>query len=184
MRFRLVLIKGVAIAACGAMLAACTPPSWWHPAGTPAAPPPQPTVSTVLQDTAKALKASAKERAAAWREAERTFAKSPSAAARLRLALLAALLPPPQRDTRRAAKLLREDRWHNAPDGYASVARIVLQLVSAERAAEASTIRAKRSLADERRHSEHLQSQLDALRAIEKALNSRVPPPAVPPPGA
>jgi hypothetical protein len=182
MRLRLVLIKWLAIPALAAMLAGCTPPSWWHSAGVPAAPPSQPAVSTVLQDTATVLAASGKQRAAAWREAEQAFAKSPSAPARLKLALLAALLPPPQYDARRAAKLLRDFEWQNAPSGYASVASIVLQFISTERAAEASTARAKRSLADERRRSAHLQSQLDALRAIEKALNSRVPPPAVSPP--
>jgi hypothetical protein len=160
-------------------LAGCS--TWqWNPAGSePASAGPEQTaappdsIAGVLDFVGNALSLSRTERARVYRDARRSYASDRSATNRLRLAMLAALLPPPERNVESARALLTKYSWRTTRPGYSGIAAVTLEVIANERLAAGKIARVAKALKQARHDNAHLQKQLDALRAIEKSLNSR-----------
>ncbi|MGA9851762.1 MAG: hypothetical protein WBR15_02385 [Gammaproteobacteria bacterium] len=95
---------------------------------------------------------------------------------RMRLALLDALLPAPARNDGHATMLLSGYNWEAVGPGFKGLAVLVLSVLKA-RQIDASNYQAlTEQLTSERTQKAHLQQQLDALKSIEKTMNSRDKP--------
>ncbi|HET6724980.1 MAG TPA: hypothetical protein VFH85_03125 [Gammaproteobacteria bacterium] len=138
---------------------------------------PPDSAAGILYFVAGVVNLPAAERAKAYRAAKQRYAAHRTAADRLRLALLAALLPAPEHDRRGAHALLTGYSWRTTQPGYAGLATIALDLLQRERQNERETARTHAALAGKLSESEaantRLKKQLDELKAIEKALGSR-----------
>jgi len=101
---------------------------------------------------------------------------------RMRLALLDMLLPAPAGDRDEATTLLTGYNWDAVGPGFKGLAIAVLEILNSEQASAKSYTLITQQLAAERTQKDHLQQQLDALKSIEKTMNTRdkpvLPPPA------
>lgn len=153
-------------------------PAWMtssHSASEPGMPPN--SASGILYFVAGVLHLPAADRAKAYHAAKQRYTAHRTAADRLRLGLLAALLPAPQHDAGTAHDLLTGYSWRTTQPGYASLASIALDLLARDRQSERETARTRaaltKKLSEAQDANARLQKQLDELKAIEKALGSR-----------
>lgn len=181
--------KLLAALLCAALLAGCSTWQWHWPAwmksasgngtstGYPTMPPD--SVAGILYFVGGVLALPHAERAEAYQAAQQRYAANHGAADRLRLALLAALLPQPEQDTDGARILLSNYSWQTTQPGYAGLAAITLDVLDRQQQTQQQAAdkvsQAQTELAEVQRDNARLQKQLDALKAIEKTLNSRGP---------
>ncbi|HET7308400.1 MAG TPA: hypothetical protein VFK24_11405 [Gammaproteobacteria bacterium] len=169
----------VALLLTGA-LAGCATWHWHWPAwmrggqtsnSEPAMPPD--SVAGILYFTGGVLALPQAKQKQAYESAHKHYENGRSAADRLRLALLAALLPEPMHDAARAKSLLTGYSWKTTEPGYAGLAKVTLHVLDAQRESDHQLARTRTKLTDAQQQSAHLQNQLDALKAIEKSLGER-----------
>ncbi len=103
---------------------------------------------------------------------------------RMRLALLDTLLPEPARNDIQATALLSGYNWEAAGPGFKGLAVLVLGVLKARQTDVNNIQTLTRQLASEQALKNHLQQQLDALKSIEKTMNSRDKPTVTPPAAA
>ncbi|MGH8398205.1 MAG: hypothetical protein ACRETA_08180 [Gammaproteobacteria bacterium] len=103
---------------------------------------------------------------------------------RMRLALLDALLPEPAGNDAHAVALLSRYNWDTAGPGFKSLAVLMLGVIKTRQANANKIQTLTQQLASEQTQKNHLQQQLDALKSIEKAMNSRDKPIVTPPAAA
>ena len=140
-------------------------------------------VDGIVAESLSAARAPAAEQKAALAKAQAAFGKDTSAANRLRLATLLALLPPPLRDDARALELL-EPLANPANAGYGRFAALLsAQLVERQRLAreldrvarESDRAAREREKVDKERdkREEELRRQLEAMQSIERGILER-----------
>lgn len=95
---------------------------------------------------------------------------------RMRLALLDALLPEPAGNDAHATELLSGYNWDTAGPGFKSLAVLILSVIKTRQANANKIQTLTQQLASEQTQKNHLQQQLDALKSIEKTMNSRDKP--------
>ena len=140
-------------------------------------------VDPILAEAVTAMRAPAAEQKAALSRAQQALARDSSAANRLRVAVLLAMLPAPMRDDARAAELLEPLADAGAPGVGRFAAFLHPQIVERQRIAREleRTVREKaaadkeRAAADRERdkREEALKQQLEALRSIERGILER-----------
>ncbi|HET7370575.1 MAG TPA: hypothetical protein VFK45_07030 [Gammaproteobacteria bacterium] len=180
----------LAVLLCASALAGCSTWQWHWPdwmnstpahgaaAESPAMPPD--SAAGILYFVGGVLALPDAERAKAYHAAQQRYAANRTAADRLRLAALAALLPPPERDPETARRLLSDYSWRTTRPGYAGLVDLTLAVLEQQqrtrhrRTARVSQLRA--DLVAARKDNARLHKQLTALKAIEKNLSSRPPP--------
>ncbi|HET7570988.1 MAG TPA: hypothetical protein VFK96_10460 [Gammaproteobacteria bacterium] len=151
-------------------------PAWMRGTRTsenaePAMPPD--SVAGILYFTGDVLALPQAKQKQAYESARKHYKNGRSAADRMRLALLAALLPEPMHDAARARSLLTGYSWTTTQPGYAGLAKVTLHILAVQRESDHELARTRTKLADAQQQSAHLKSQLDALKAIEKSLGER-----------
>lgn len=95
---------------------------------------------------------------------------------RMRLALLDTLLPAPTNNHSEAIALLTGYNWEAVGPGFKGLAMAVLEVLDTEQTNANSSALLTQQLAAERAQKNHLQQQLDALKSIEKTMNTRDKP--------
>ena len=134
------------------------------------------TVDAVIADALTAARAPSAEQKAALSRAQDAFTRDPTAANRLRLATLVAVLPAPLRDDARAAELLEPLADATAP-GFGRFAALLSALVVERQRLARELERAARERErvdkDRDKREEALRQQLEALRAIERSILER-----------
>lgn len=107
---------------------------------------------------------------------------------RMRLALLDTLLPAPAGDRTEATTLLTGYNWDAVGLGFKGLAMAVLGILNSEQVSAKNYAVMTQQLTTERTQKDRLQQQLDALKSIEKTMNTRdkpvLPPPATTKPPA
>ena len=133
-------------------------------------------VDDIVAEALKAARAPAPEQKAALAAAQAAFAKNPTAANRLRLATLLAVLAPPLRDDARAAELLESLASASSP-GYGRFAALLAGQISERqrlaRELERSTRDRERSDKERDKREEALRQQIEAMQAIERGILER-----------
>ena len=133
-------------------------------------------VDGIVAEALKAARAPAPEQKAALAAAQAAFEKNSSAANRLRVATLLAVLPPPLRDDTRAADLLESLASASSP-GYGRFAALLAgQLSERQRLArELERSARERERADKERdkREEALRQQIEAMQSIERGILER-----------
>lgn len=134
-------------------------------------------------DALNAARAPQSEQRAALARAQQAFGQNPDPVARLRLATLLALLPPPLRDETRAAVLLEPIADAGAPGVGRFAAFLAADLAERQRLARESERLAREGERAAREHErldkerdkreEALRQQVEALRAIERNIQER-----------
>lgn len=199
-----------ALCLCAAWLAGCatapTPPDVApvataalavEPTPEPAAPPPGPLTAEsdepttppkdLLRDTLayadRTLGASSSELARETARLSDLDENKPSRA--LRLALVLAQTRQPA-DTARALGLVQRTLANPAAQDLHPLARLLEARLTQQRRLEEQLERQAQQLRDAQRRNDQLSERLEAVRAIERSLNTRPAPaaPATPPPGA
>ncbi|HXM81426.1 MAG TPA: hypothetical protein VN929_05820 [Burkholderiales bacterium] len=134
------------------------------------------TVDRIIADAMTAARSPASEQKAALSRAQNAFTRDPTAANRLRLATLLAVLPAPFRDDARAAELLEPLADATAPGFGRFAALLSAQIVERQqlsRELERSARERERADKDRDKREEALRQQLEALRAIERGILER-----------
>ena len=136
-----------------------------------------------LGDALYAARSPQPEQGAALERAQQSFAASPNAVNRLRLATLLALLPAPLRDQGRAAELLAPIADAGSPGVGRFAAFLAADVAERQRLSREAdrlaregerTVREHERLDRERdKREETLRQQVEALRAIEKSVQER-----------
>jgi len=133
-------------------------------------------VDGIVAEALKAARAPAPEQKVALAAAQAVFEKNPSAANRLRLATLLAVLPPPLRDDMRAAELLESVASSSSP-GYGRFAALLASQVSERqrlaRELERSTRERERADKERDKREEALRQQIEAMQSIERGILER-----------
>jgi len=122
-------------------------------------------------------------------QAERDYERSGDTARRLRLGLLLALADDPLRDLDRASELLAESVEADDQTAHGGLARLLATLVAAMQLEQQQQRQLRQSL---KQHDDNdllaaararclaLEEQLDRLKDIERQINERAQPPALP----
>lgn len=100
---------------------------------------------------------------------------------RMRLALLDTLLPAPAGNHGEAVTLVTGYNWDAVGPGFKGLAMTVLGVLNAERTNANNYAQLTQQLAAERAQTDRLQQQLNALKSIEKTMNTRDKPVLAPP---
>lgn len=137
----------------------------------------------IVAETLRTSRAPAAEQKAALAAAQAAFEKGPTAAGRLRLATLLAVLPPPLRDDARAGELLEPLADASAPGYGRTAALLAAQVTERQRlgreldrlARERERADKERDRADKERdkREEELRRQLEAMQSIERGILER-----------
>jgi hypothetical protein len=148
------------------------------------------SVDAIVAEAVGAARAPAAEQKAALQRAQESFAARPTAANRLRVAVLLATLPVPLRDDARAVDLLEPIADASAPGTGRFAALLAAQVAERQRLAreleragreaeriarDRERLERERERADKERdkREETLRQQLEALRSIERGILER-----------